>query len=290
MMSPSLNEQQAIANFLDHQTAKIDTLIAKKTRQIELLKERRIALISHVVTKGLDPTVEMKDSGVVWLGVIPVGWKVLKLKHRAKIRYGLGQPPPESETGVPLIRATDIFDGAIRAGKMLHINKADVPDARSAELELHEIIVVRSGAYTGDSAIITQDFVGAIAGYDMVAKILIGIPRYFAWQLLSAQVRNFQFELYKLRAAQPHLNAEELGGITIVSPGNIEQQDIADFLDHQTAKIDTLIAKIQEHIGKLKEYRIALISAAVTGKIDVRHVGEQSIENAQGSLAAEPVA
>jgi len=138
-------------------------------------------------------------------------------------------------------------------------------------LRTDDIIVVRSGAYTGDSAIVPPELDGAIAGYDMFVRIQHARPRFVAWALLSTYVLKSQIDLLQLRAAQPHLNAEELGGILILSCSRSEQQAIADHLDRETARIDALIAKVQEAIERLKEYRTALISAAVTGKIDVRN-------------------
>jgi len=207
---PPLPEQQKIAEFLDQETSKIDKLITKKERLIELLKEKRTALISHAVTKGLNPDVPMKDSGVEWLGEIPEHWKVLLLKRIANIRYGLGQPPPEILYGTPLIRATNVKSGRIFQKDMIYIDPKQVPESRNAVLAAGEIIVVRSGAYTGDSALIPEEYHGSIAGYDMVTTVKEGSNQFIAWQLLSSEVRYIQFAFHQLRAAQPHLNAEEL--------------------------------------------------------------------------------
>ncbi len=267
---PPLPEQQKIAEFLDQETGKIDKLITKKERLIELLKEKRTALISHAVTKGLNPDVPMKDSGVEWLGEIPEHWKVLLLKRIANIRYGLGQPPPEILYGTPLIRATNVKSGRIFQKDMIYIDPKQVPESRNAVLAAGEIIVVRSGAYTGDSALTPEEYHGSIAGYDMVTTVKEGSNQFIAWQLLSSEVRYIQFAFHQLRAAQPHLNAEELRGTIITFPPLPEQQKIAQFLDRETSKIDNLITKTRTSIDHLKEYRTALISAAVTGKIDVR--------------------
>ena len=271
---PSIEEQRAIAAFLDRETGRIDALIAKKERQIELLQEKRAALISHAVTKGLDPDAPMRDSGVEWLEEIPEHWEIMNLKRIGKVRYGLGQPPSELNEGVPLIRATNINRGKISDEGMLFINPDEVPESRDAVLSEGEIIIVRSGAYTGDSAIIPFKYAGAIAGYDTVFTINKGINRYFAWQILSKEIQDLQFGFNKLRAAQPHLNAEEINEIIIVNPLFEEQKAIAAFLDCETWRIDTLTTKVRESISKLREYRTALISAAVTGKIDVR--GEET--------------
>src|SRR2546423_5263284 len=165
-MPPS--EQHTIATFLDRETTRINALIAKKERLIELLQEKRAALISHAVTKGLDPAVPMKDSGVEWLGEIPAHWEVLPLKRLTKIRYGLGQPPAQLDGGTPLIRATNVKSGVIVDEGMLYVDCIGIPQSRDAILSSGEIIVVRSGAYTGDSAIVSKEYQGSIAGYDMV--------------------------------------------------------------------------------------------------------------------------
>jgi type I restriction enzyme S subunit len=270
ILPKDIEEQKAIAHFLDRETNKLDNLIAKKERFIELLQEKRTALISHAVTKGLNPDVPMKDSGISWLGQIPKHWEVMKLKRTANIRYGLGQPPPETINGTPLIRATNIKNGFISENDMLYVDINKIPESRNAILSSGEIIVVRSGAYTGDSAIIPPKYAGAIAGYDMVVKPIRCESQFLAWQFLSLQVRYLQFSFHMLRAAQPHLNAEELKETIITFPSLFEQKAIAQFLDQETTKIDTLIEKTKTSIEKLKEYRTALISAAVTGKIDIR--------------------
>jgi type I restriction enzyme S subunit len=267
---PSLPEQRAIAAFLDRETAKIDALVVRKQRLIDLLHEKRSALITRAVTKGLDPTVPMKDSGVEWLERIPAHWVVLPLRRLAGIRYGLGQPPRELSDGVPLVRATNISRGRILSEGMMYADPDDVPVGRNARLAAQEIIVVRSGAYTGDSAIVPEAYAGAVAGYDMIVTIRRGHPQYFAWQFLTQAIYGLQFGFYRLRAAQPHLNAEELGRTLVVVPPMEEQQAIAQHLQQKTARLDAVIAEISKGIGTLKEYRTALISAAVTGKIDVR--------------------
>jgi type I restriction enzyme, S subunit len=130
---------------------------------------------------------------------------------------------------------------------------------------------MRSGAYTGDSAIVTSAVSGCIVGYDMVLTVKKGHARFVAWVLLSKHVLQGQIYLERLRAAQPHhLNAEELGEFVILLPPIPEQWAIVDFLDRETTKIDQFVAKVESAIERLQEYRTALITAAVTGKVDVR--------------------
>jgi len=269
LTAPPVTEQRTIADFLDRRTGQIDDLIAKKERVIELLREKRTALISHAVTKGLNPDAKMKASGIEWLGKVPEHWDVKKLKYLTAIKYGLGQPPKEMDGGLPLLRATNVERGKINTKGLVYVDPTDIPYERDPVLKTNDIIVVRSGAYTGDSAITPPEFDGAITGYDMVVRTKAANPMFVAYSLLGIAVQS-QINLCRLRAAQPHLNAEELGGCLLVVPSTEKQKQIADFLDSETSKIDALIAKVTEAIEKLKEYRTALISAAVTGKIDVR--------------------
>ncbi len=209
-----------------------------------------------------------KESGVEWLGEIPEHWDIFPLKRLAKIRYGLGQPPAQLEEGTPFVRATNVKSGIIVDEGMLYVDFKDIPQDRDAVLSSGEIIVVRSGAYTGDSAIVPKNFEGAIAGYDMVVTITKGYSPFFAWQLLSREVRGLQFNFFNLRAAQPHLNSEDLGNTLYLVPPLPEQHAIASFLDHETARINALIAKKERLIELLQEKRAALISHAVTKGLD----------------------
>jgi type I restriction enzyme, S subunit len=267
---PPKNEQEIIVKFLDCKTAQIDTLIERKQKQIALLKEYRTAIINQAVTKGLNPDAKMRDSGIEWLGEIPAHWKIIRLKYISHIKYGLGQPPKELEGGLPLIRATNIERGKINANGLLYVDPNDIPYERDPVLKENDIIVVRSGAYTGDSAIITKEFDGSITGYDLVLRVKKENPKYIAYSLLSNAVLNNQIFLYRIRAAQPHLNAIELSEILIFLPPTDEQQAISSYLDRKTDQIEAFIAKYQNQIDQYKEYRTTLISEAVTGKINVR--------------------
>lgn len=267
---PPLPEQRAIAAFLDRETGRIDTLIAKKERLIDLLQEKRAALISHAVTKGINPNAKMKDFGIEWLGEMPEHWEVRRVKYIARIKYGLGEPPERLEDGLPFIRATDIHRGKINSEAIQRVDPQDIPWSRDPELRANDILVVRSGAYTGDSAIVPEEWAGAIAGYDMVLRVTGPVPRFVAYVLLGKYLLDGQIYLERKRAAQPHLNAEELGAFLILLPPCIEQEEIVSYLDREIGRIDALIDKVKKSIDLLGEYRTALISAAVTGKIDVR--------------------
>jgi len=267
---PATDEQRAIAAFLDRETGRIDALIEKKQRQIELLQEKRTALISHAVTKGLDPNVPMKDSGIEWLGQMPAHWNVWRIKRVGQIRYGLGEPPEQLADGLLFVRATDIERGRINTSNIQRVDPEDVPMSRAVMLAAGDILVVRSGAYTGDSAIVPPGLAGAIAGYDMVLRVTEAAPQFVAYALLSKYILEGQIYLEKMRAAQPHLNAEELGNCVLLLPPLSEQKAIVEHLNQVTARLDRLVETVKQSVGLLREYLTALISAAVTGKIDVR--------------------
>jgi type I restriction enzyme S subunit len=210
-----------------------------------------------------------KASGVEWLGEIPVTWVTIPLKRIASIRYGLGEPPEQLANGLPFIRATNVSKGRIIAHEMQFVDPKDVPWDRDPVLRSDDIIVVRSGAYTGDSAIIPPEYDCAIAGYDMVVRPRRGsVPQFIAWALLSGYVLDAQIKLESLRAAQPHLNAEELGAVVLLLPPDNEQRAITAFLDQETARIDALAAKKERLIALLQEKRTALVTRAVTKGLD----------------------
>lgn len=267
---PPLPEQTAIARFLDQKTAQIDLAIAQKERMIALLKEQQQIMVQQAVTKGLNPQVKMKDSGVEWIGEVPEHWEVKRIKHLGKIRYGLGQPPKELENGLPIIRATNVERGKIVKKGMMFIDPKDVPWERNPQLKKDEIIIVRSGAYTGDSAIIPEEFHNSIAGYDMVfTAFKQNSPQFIGYALLSQYVLYNQLYLLRMRAAQPHLNAEELAQTLIILPPLPEQTAIATYLDAQTSKTARAIALQERQIERLKEYKSVLIDAVVRGKVRV---------------------
>lgn len=267
---PAYDEQMTIFRYLDRKTAQIDDLIAKKQKLIDLLNEEKTAIINQAVTKGLNPDAPVRGSGIPWLGEIPAHWEVKKLKYLGDIKYGLGTPPKPKIDGFPLIRATDIQKGEIIEDEMIFIDPEDVPYGRDPILKENDIIVVRSGAYTGDSAVIPQKYEGAVAGYDMVVRITKANAVFISYALLSHYVLKLQIYQHRLRAAQPHLNREELGETIVLLPNSGEQEEIVNFIRAKTFDIRDTISRIQREIELLQEYRTALISEVVTGKIDVR--------------------
>ncbi len=273
-----LAEQVQISSFLDVSLAAIGRLIRAKRRQIELLNEQKQSIINKAVTREMGSVVWLKQSGVEWLGEMPSEWRLVRLKTIGRIRYGLSQPPKESSTGIPFVRATNIKRGKIVDKGMLYVSPEDLPQGRDPILKRHEIIVVRSGAYTADSAIVPDAYAGAIAGYDMVVSVRNANPRFVALALLSNYVLNDQLALVRTRAAQPHLNAEDLGDTLIMLPPEGEQELIADAVQLKINGLDQIITATLHQIACLREYRTRLIADVVTGKLDVRGVELPDLE------------
>jgi type I restriction enzyme S subunit len=264
---PSYTEQRAIAGFLDRETVRIDALIEKKQQQIELLQEKRTALISHAVTKGLDPDAKMKDSGIEWLGEIPEHWEVKRFKHVLMIRGGQVDPRHseystmvliapnhiESKTGRLLTRETVEEQGAI-SGKYL-FQEGDILYSKIRPELAKACIALENGLCSADM-------------YAMVSKAG-NESKYLFLILLSDSYTKLAVD-ESMRVAMPKINREDIGEINWPFPNKLDQKRIVEYIDIHTESIDLLITKIQESILMLREYRITLISAAVTGKIDVR--------------------
>ena len=268
---PPLAEQKMIADFLDRETAKIDSLIQKRNDLIKLLQEKRSAVISHAVTKGIDPTVRLKPSNIDWLGEIPEHWMHIKIKWYSK-RYTGGTPDKTN-------------DSFWENGIIPWLNSGAVNDANVNQPS--EYITLE--AYLNSSAkwVPAGALLMALAGQGktkgMVARLnfkatcnqsvaaIIPDSRLSADFLYWWLTKNYT-NIRNLGGGDNRdgINLEMIGGIDSPLPPLAEQKKIADFLDRETAKIDSLIEKEKQIIEKMKEYRTALISAAVTGKIDVR--------------------
>ena len=277
---PQIEEQQQIANFLDKATAKIDTLIEKQTKQIELLEEKRQAVISHAVTKGINPNVPMKDSGVEWLGEIPEHWEVSKLRFLFSFSTGLNITKANliDEDGIPCVNYGEIhskYGFQVNANKdsLKYVDKEYLITSKTSLLSEGDFVfadtsedVKGSGNFThvvGDSKI--------FAGYHTVIARLINNynSRFFAY-IFDSNIFRTQIQLSIKGVKVFSITQAILKNCSIWFPVIEEQQQIANYLDEKTSKIDILIEKSNKSIELLKEKRTALISAAVTGKIDVR--------------------
>jgi len=266
---PPVSEQTAIASFLDRETARIDALIEKKQRQIELLQEKRAALISHAVTKGLHPDVPMKDSGIEWLGQVPEGWEVKKVKYTAQLLNGYAfDSSTYVEDGIPIIRIGDVSN-SIDWNNVKRVPAELLLPLERFRVNQGDILLAMTGATIGKTS---------VYHYSETALLnqRVGIIR--ATRISQKYLSYFvQSNYYKARiddlcygGAQENIGREDLAKVFIAVPSHREQNDIVAFLDMQTEQMDRLAGKVRQSIEMLREYRTALISAAVTGKIDVR--------------------
>lgn len=265
--NPPLNEQKAIALYLDSQTTKIDKLIAKKERFIELLQEKRTALISHTVTKGLNPDVPMKDSGIEWLGDIPEHWETVPLRAvlKERLEYNNGR------------KTENILSVLKNIGVVNYEDREASGNKKSENIEQYkivyprDIVVNRMNLIFGSVGISEYHGATSTEYYVVKPKHKEISPEYFAYIFCNSSFQKSLVGIGKgILFHRMRIYYEEFKKIPLPYPPLIEQKEIASYLDTQTTKIDILIDKTKESIEKLKEYRTALISAVVTGKIDVR--------------------
>lgn len=247
---PEADEQKAIARFLDYKTAQIDALIAKKQALLEKLAEKRTALISHAVTKGLDPSVPMKDSGVAWLGKVPKHWKILPLKYAVMFQRGHDLPSDDrTEGSIPLVSSSGISS-------------------------CHDVAVAKGpGIVTGRYGTIGK-FTYVESDYWPLNTTLYSIDTHgnntkYLWFMLH--LLSDLFVLNSKKGAVPGIDRNDLHPVLTVIPPRAEQDLITEYLEAFTVGLAQQVAKVQEIIERLQEYRSALITNAVTGKIDVRN-------------------
>lgn len=273
---PSITEQGYIASFLDHEIAKIDKLIEKQQQLIELLKEKRQAVISHAVTKGLHPDVPMKDSGVEWLGEVPEHWMIAQLKfNTVEMQTGPFGSQLHAEDyitdGIPLINPAHM-----NSGKIIPDPQITVDDATQKRLERHklfagEIIFSRRGEL-GRCAVVQKKHEGWLCGTgSLKAKLTNKIVPDYAYILISSEGVISELTLESKGSTMANLNTETLGRIRLPIPPISEQNAILDYINTISDKYDYLISSADTAIGLMQERRTAFISAAVTGKIDVLH-------------------
>ena len=258
LVFPPPSEQRTIVNFLDRKTEQIDELIRIKERRIELLQEQRTALINQVVTKGLDPNVEMKPSGVEWIGEIPVHWIISKVKHEFESLDNLRIPLNAETRGSMKLKVYDYYGASGVIDKVENYIFYEPliligEDGANLLLRSTPLAFKATGKYW-------------VNNHAHVLKPKHGNIDYHANMLES-----LDYTHYITGAAQPKLTSEHLMNITVIIPPPLEQAQIASFLDHKTKQIDELISTEQRKIELLIEYRQSLISEAVTGKIDVRN-------------------
>ena len=273
---PSTSEQTQIAQFLDRQTAQIDALIAEQQRLIELLKEKRQVVISHAVTKGLDPTVTMKDSGVEWLGEVPEHWDIYLVKRNFNVELGKMLNSTKSMKGSiekPYLRAANIHWNSVLLDSVHEMEFSEKQLSRY-QLKSGDLLVTEGGVTVGRSAIWNGQLEECYY-QNSINRVRPNCPNsastYFLlyWMYLVKIIG--YIDLAANMATFGHLTQEKLQNLFMPFPPIKEQTQIAHFLDDETYRVDTLVEEAEKSKLLLQERRSALISAAVTGKIDVRN-------------------
>ena len=269
---PEIFEQTTIANYLDRKTTQIDTLITKKEQFISLLQEERTAVINQAVTKGLDPKVKMKDSGIEWLGEIPEHWEVTRLGFlSSKIGDGLhGTPNYVDNSDFKFINGNNIGNGQISIYEHTKCVSEDEYIFNKKELNQNSILMSINGT------------IGNL-GFYKGEKVMLGKSVAYI-NIIDSKALNFTYKYLESESCKTYID-NQLSGSTIKNlslysinkipipfPSFDEQKEIVDFITIKTNEIDILISKSQQKIELLKEYKTALISEVVTGKVDVRDV------------------
>ena len=271
---PPIDEQVAISKHLNDETTCIDDLLGKKIRFIDLLREKRQALITHAVTKGLNPNVKMQNSGVEWLGEVPEHWAVIAMKRIVLIPItdGPHETPNFVDEGIPFVSAEAVSTGKINFEKIRsYITKEDNERyAKKYRPEINDIFMVKSGATTGITAIVEKYVDFNI--WSPLAVIRCGVKSnpFFVLNYMRSTSFKDAVELNWSFGTQQNIGMEVIGNLAVTVPPIDEQTEIANYINRETFRLDTLISKTKRSIELLKERRSALITAAVTGQIDVR--------------------
>ncbi|MEW4336735.1 restriction endonuclease subunit S [Chromobacterium vaccinii] len=273
--TPPIDEQWKIVDFLDHEIAKIDTLIEKQQALIALLKEKRQAVISHAVTKGLNPDVSMRDSGVEWLGMVPAHWIVRRLKHTAALQSGMpkGKDLADRHTiSVPMLRVANVQDGYVDLSDVHQIN-IEPTDLDRYTLKNGDVLMNEGG---------DNDKLGRGAVWDGSIQPCIHQNHVFAirpqeiepeWLDLVTRADYAKFHFFRVAKQSTNLasiSSSNIKETPLLIPPEVERRNIMKFVESKLSKFDLLEMQANKQIELFQERRTALISAAVTGKIDVR--------------------
>lgn len=253
---PSIKEQTAIANYLDSITSTIDEAIAQQQKMIDLLNERKQIIINQAVTKGLDPNVPMKDSGIEWIGEIPQHWNIRRIKYSCSLIN------EKTQDKIPYIELENIES---LTGKLLSISSSE-PESICSKFEKNDVLFNKLRPYLAKCII--AEFSGKCTSELLVLRNFRGDNRYFKYLLLSPQLIN-EINMSTYGAKMPRANWSFIGNCKIPLPEQSVQSNIADYLDSVTSKIDEAIEKKQQLLILLQERKQIIINEVVTGKVKV---------------------
>jgi type I restriction enzyme S subunit len=277
---PGYKRQTQIASFLDRKTAAIDDLIAKKQRLIELLQEKRQALITQAVTKGLDPSVPLKDSGVEWIGRIPSHWHLRRMKYISPGQcVGVVVNPSAyyAADGIPFLFGGNVIPGGFKLESVRYISGESSRLLRKSMLRAGDLVTVRVG-YPGVTAVIPPALDGSNCASMMIVRRADTFCSEWLAYAMNSQVGRSQVEMVQYGAAQEQFNVGDAVNFTFPFPPLREQEMIAGWLSKQLDRFAAVEARAQQQVGLLGEYRQALITAAVTGKLDIPGAPEGDVD------------
>lgn len=273
---PPLKEQFSIANFLDHQTSLIDTIIFKKEKLIELLKEKRQAVINEAVTIGLDPTSKMKDSGVEWLGEIPEGWEVVKLKKIANAYGRIGyrgyttEDIVENGKGAITISPSNMKGDFMTFENCTYLNWNKYEESPEIKIFNKDILMVKTGSTYGKIGLVKDLSEKATINPQLLVLKDIKINSEYLFNLMRTPFIQYQVETNVVGSTIPTISQTKILNFQLPIPPLDQVDKIVEYMNQSMNNIDLTVQMVFSQIEKLKEYRQSLISEAVTGKIDVR--------------------
>lgn len=277
IISPPLLEQKQISQFLDRKTQQIDELIEKTERKIELLKEKRTSLINHCVTKGLNPNVEIKDSGVEWIGEIPSHWEVKRLKYMSSVQFSsVDRHISDDEITVNVCHYPDVYyNEKITSNTKLNIGSCSEQEYEKYRLKKGEVIITKDSESPDDIGVPTfveENLDDTVCGYhlSLISTLESELLGEFLFRYIQSHKVSRYFEVHSNGITRFGLGKYIIENLFVPFSNLSEQQEIIDFLDNKTKEIDILIDNENQRIELLKEYRQSFISEVVTGKIDVR--------------------
>jgi type I restriction enzyme S subunit len=271
---PSIEEQNHIARFLDHQTTIIDEIIQRKEKQIELLKEKRQSIINEMVTKGLNPNAKMKDSGIEWLGEIPEEWQIIPIRY-LNTKVGSGVTPKGggevyTEEGVIFVRSQNVHFDGLRLDDVVKIDFETHEKMNGSKVDYKDVLLNITGASIGRCCVVNMKDEMNVNQHVCIIRPNKKILPEFLNLILQSIVGQIQIRLGITGGNREGLNFEAIKNFLIPVPDIISQGEIVRDIELKLASFEILLSKNSQQIEKLKEYRQSLISEAVTGKIDVR--------------------
>lgn len=273
---PSFTVQQSIASFLDAKTKPIDNIMSKRKKQIELLEEMKSAIISRAVTKGLNPDAKMKNSGIDGVGFIPEHWNKTRFVYSSWIRSRLGwralKADEYQDSGYPFLSAFNIVDNKLIWDEFNYITQERFDESPEIKLNVGDILLLKDGAGLGKCARVDELPEGSstVNGSLAVITPTKGLSYKYLYYYLLGNTFKQMIDLLRNGMGVPHFTQGNMRTIYLPLPPFDEQEQIASHLDSEIVKLDTRITKRRKQIELLQEYKQALITDAITGKIDVR--------------------